>query len=84
MVIIETEHQAAVAREKLAHLERRLDELRGAPADNQIVRDLTIRAYAAMRNQITEQLVRYECRTPATVSTPRVGTLTHVPAPWLA
>ena len=60
---LKNERQVAVTREKIRLLEARYEALRQQPAENAHVRALTLRSLKRMINQMTEEIVRFECRT---------------------
>ena len=51
--------------EKLRLLEKRYAEIRTAPTKDDHARDITLRSLKQRINQLTEELARYESKTPA-------------------
>ena len=60
------EHSIAVTREKLRYLEDRYEANRCDVEGNARVRELTMISLKRLINQLKEEIVRYECRHPAT------------------
>ncbi len=60
-MIIETLKQLAVAREKLAVLEARCDDLRSSEPLS-LTKSLTLRSLCHLANQLKEQIARYQSR----------------------
>ena len=58
-----------VTREKLHSLEARYEAVRGDPAGNAHLQELTLRSLKRIINQLKEEILRFESR--ATVSTGR-------------
>jgi septation ring formation regulator EzrA len=59
---IENRRQLENTRAKLQDLEQLYEELRQEPADNALVRELTLRSLKKRINQFKEEMARFECR----------------------
>ena len=59
---IENRRQLENTRAKLKDLEQLYEQVRQEPADNALVRELTLRSLKKRINQFTEEIVRFECR----------------------
>jgi hypothetical protein len=57
--------QFQTTKEKLRLLEDRYAEIRMVPTDDENARDITLRSLKQLINQLTEELARYESKTPA-------------------
>ncbi len=57
--------QFQATKEKLRLLKDRYAEIRTAPTDDENTRDITLRSLKQLINQLTEELARYESKTPA-------------------
>ncbi len=57
--------QFQATKEKLRLLEDRYGKIRIAPTDDENARDITLRSLKQLINQLTEELARYESKTPA-------------------
>ena len=57
--------QFQATKEKLRLLEDRYAKIRRAPTDDENARDITLRSLKQLINQLTEELARYESKTPA-------------------
>ncbi len=54
--------EVEVTREKLQRLVTRYDDLRQEQASDPLLRELTLRSYKRMINQMTEEILRFEAR----------------------
>ena len=57
---IQNQREQAVTREKLRWLEEQVTALKGKPAEDPHVRELTLRSLKKMINQMKEEIVRFE------------------------
>jgi len=56
--------QFQATKEKLQLLESRCAIIRTAPTEDENARDITLRSLKQLINQLTEELARYESKTP--------------------
>ena len=56
--------QFQATKEKLRLLESRYAIIRTAPTEDENARDITLRSLKQLINQLTEELARYESKTP--------------------
>ena len=59
---IENRRQLENTRAKLQRMEQLYERLRQEPADNEHVRELTLRSLKKRINQFKEEIARFECR----------------------
>ena len=59
---IESRRQLENTRAKLQRMEQLYEELRQEPAENEHVRELTLRSLKKRINQFKEEMARFECR----------------------
>jgi hypothetical protein len=59
---IENRRQLENTRAKVRRMEELYDRLRQEPAENALVRELTLRSLKKRINQFTEEMVRFESR----------------------
>jgi hypothetical protein len=59
---LKNEREVEVTREKLQRLETRYNELRHEQASDPLLRELTLRSYMRMINQMKEEILRFEAR----------------------
>ena len=57
--------QVQATTEKLRLLEQRYAEIRAATGGNEHTRDITLRSLKQLINQLTEEIARFESKTPA-------------------
>ena len=62
---LETQRQVEVTRRKLALLEEHYEEVRQKPAEDEHVRELTLRSLKKFINQLKEEIARFECHASA-------------------
>jgi hypothetical protein len=56
---ITDDHELAVTREKLRQLEERVAEIKLRPGGESYARELTVRSFMSMINQLREEIARY-------------------------
>ncbi len=56
---IADDHELAVTREKLRLLEERVAEIKSRPGPDSYARQLTLRSFKSMINQLREEIARY-------------------------
>jgi hypothetical protein len=59
-MILKDELELSVTREKLAGLQEQYEATRQETDGNQHVRELTLRSFKKLINQLTEEIARYE------------------------
>jgi len=59
-MILKDELELSVTREKLAGLQEQYEATRQETYGNQHVRELTLRSFKKLINQLTEEIARYE------------------------
>ena len=57
---IQSKRELEATRDKLRWLEERVSEIKARPVDNPRARELTIRSFMKMINQMKKEIVRYE------------------------
>lgn len=59
-MILQSQHELDNTREKLRMLEQHYERKRNEPADDEHLRELTMRSLKKMINQLKEEIARYE------------------------
>ena len=57
---LESQRELDATREKLSALQQRYDAIRQQPADDEHVKELTLRSLKRLINQLTEEIARFE------------------------
>jgi hypothetical protein len=60
-MILQSQREAENTREKLRLLEQRYSEIADRPCDNEHVRELTLRSFKRIINQMKEEIAVFEC-----------------------
>jgi len=64
-MMLQNDAELANTREKLREVERWYEELGGDQSEDEHVKQLTLRSYKRLINQLKEEIARYEARQPA-------------------
>jgi hypothetical protein len=64
-MILQNARQVQVTRKKLQLLEEHYEEVRNEPAEDEHIRDLTLRSLRQFINQLKEDIARFECHAVA-------------------
>ncbi len=65
-MILRSQREVDNTRQKLRLLEEHYQEALGRPCENEHVRELTLHSLKRMINQMTEEIVRFECHAVGT------------------
>jgi hypothetical protein len=61
-MMLENDRQLANTQEKLRELQERYEQLKFKDMESERLRRMTLRSLKKMINQLTEEIVRYNCR----------------------
>ena len=64
-MILQNARQVEVTRKKLQLLEEHYEKMRNGPAEDEHVRELTLRSLRQFINQLKEDIARFECHATA-------------------
>jgi len=67
---LESSRELEVTREKLRSLEEHYEDVRRKPAEDQHVRELTLRSLRQFMNQLKEEIARFESRMSRSTRSP--------------
>ena len=64
-MMLENDSQLENTKEKLREIQDRYDRLKANETENERLRQMTLRSLKKLINQLTEEIVRYNCRQSA-------------------